>query len=356
LPLPATTDPSTIVVQEWNGLRDPASKVSQTAYPPAGGVGSPAVATLPSNAVSLRWSPDGSRMTYWLRDAPADRRGFEDRGLFLAQGDGSDPVQIALPRTTDQYASNGWWAGVRWAPTGDRFALAWDTHSCTGGADCTPPGGIDLFDGAGRQIGAISVLDSPVIDPVWSPDGRAVGWMSGSCANGLCENDAFHWQPIDDAGNVTTLPLERGSNVVWSDANRLDVVVMRDSYAVVGRVYSMLPDGADVRDIPWTNPAMGLSPTWSPGGGSVAALEASSGNLTVLDVAAGTEIKADVPVDTSIAGWAPDGDRLVLYGSSETDLQGYALYVISADGTGFASLGSGEDFAWMPAAATGPPP
>jgi Tol biopolymer transport system component len=348
-PLPVEKDPSTVVVQQWNGLRDPALRVSQTAYPPGSAIGTRVMESLPRNAVGLRWSPDGSRLAFWLEEAPPNQHSLELTGLFLAGSDGTDPVEVALPRGTDQYTSNGWWSGVHWAPTGARFALAWDTHGCTGGANCIPPGGIDVFDATGQQTTAISILDSPLIDPVWSPDGLAVGWMSGSCANSLCEDDAFHWRRVDDGATVTTLLLDRGSVVSWSDANRLQVVVMRDGFTFVDRVYSMTPDGTDIREVPWTDQAQGLSPMWSPHGRLLAWLQGSTGTFTVYDTVSGAERRASLPVNIGIAAWAPASDALVLYGSSDADPQGYALYVIAADGTGFTSLANGDDFAWMPA-------
>ena len=347
-PLPAEKDPSTVVVQHWNGLRDPGLKVSQTAYPPGSAVGTRVMKSLPPNAVGLRWSPDGSRLAYWLQAAPPNRHGLELTGLFLAGSDGTDPVEVPLPRGTGQYTSNGWWSGVHWAPTGARFALAWDTHGCAGGEACIPPGGIDVFDATGQQTAAISILDSPLIDPVWSPDGLAVGWMSGSCADSLCEDDAFHWRGVEDGATVTTLLLDRGSAVSWSDANRLQVVVMRGGFTFVDRVYSMTPDGGDVRDVPWSDQAEGLFPIWSPDGRLLASLQESAGKFTVYDTASGTEHRASLPINIGIAAWAPASEGLVLYGSSDTDPQSYALYFIAADGTGFRSLGNGDDFAWIP--------
>ena len=55
-----------------------------------------------------------------------------------------------------------------------------------------------------------------------------------------------------------------------------------------------------------------------------------------------------MPTGVDIAAWAPDSGRLLLFGTSDANPQAYGLYVIAADGTGFASLGDGDDFAWMP--------
>ena len=74
-----------------------------------------------------------------------------------------------------------------------------------------------------------------------------------------------------------------------------------------------------------------------------------TGDLTIRDAVSGTEIHADVPPGINVAAWAPDSDRLMMFGTSDANLQAYGLYVISADGTGFTSLGDGDDFDWMPA-------
>ena len=259
-PAPLPVAPATIMVQEWNGLRDPGSIVTHTAFEPGSAVGNPAMEVLPPNAVGLRWSADGTRLAYWERDAPPDLRGLPLRGLYLARADGTEPVPVALPRETNVYASNGWWSGVRWSPMGDRFALAWNTGGCSDGPDCTPPGGIDVFDLTGQLVAAISVSDSVSGDVLWAPDGLTVGWTTGSCSNSYCESDALQQRQIDEGASVTTLPLEKGSSVVWSDTNRLLVVVMRSEpngtpgevvKTAVDRVYSMAPDGSDMRESAW---------------------------------------------------------------------------------------------------------
>jgi len=355
-PLPVT--PATIMVQEWNGLRDPGSIVSHTAFEPGSAVGNPAMEALPPNAVGLRWSADGTRLAYWERDAPPDQYSLSLRGLYLARADGTEPVPVALPRETNVYVSNGWWSGVRWAPTGDRFALAWNTGGCSDGPDCTPPGGIDVFDLTGQLLAAISVSDNVDGGVLWSPDGLTVGWTTGSCSDSYCESDALNWRLLDAGAGETTLPLDRGSSVVWSDADRLHVVVRRSEpnptpgdvvKTSLDRVYSMAPDGSDIQEIAWAPEADALAPFWSPDGRSLATLDVVTGDLTIRDAVSGTEIHADVPPGINVAAWAPDSDRLMMFGTSDANLQAYGLYVISADGTGFTSLGDGDDFDWMPA-------
>ena len=363
-PAPLPVRPATIMVQQWNGLRDPDSIVSHKAFEPGSAVGSPAMEVLPPNAVGLRWSADGTRLAYWERDAPPDQHSLELRALYLARADGTAPVPVALPRETNVYVSNGWWSGVRWAPTGDRFALAWDTGGCSDGPDCTPPGGIDVFDLTGQLVAAISVSDSVGGDVLWAPDGLTVGWTTGSCSDSYCESDALHLRQLDEAASVTTLPLDRGSSVVWSDANRLLVVVERSErdgtgdevvvMTAVDRVYSMAPDGSDIRESAWApdadvlGPVWSPAPIWSPDGRSLATLDAQTGDLTIGDAVSGTELRANVPPGIDFAAWSPDSDRLLMFGMNEAPPQAYHFFVISADGTGFTSLGDGDDFGWMP--------
>lgn len=349
--------PSTLVIQEWNGLRDPDSVVRETAYEPGSGTGVAALQALPDDAVGLRWSPDGSRLAYWERDAPVDQHGLPLRGLFLAHADGTGAIPVTLPRPRDVYASNGWWAGVQWAPTGDLFALSWNTYQCSDGPDCIPPGGIDVFDVNGQSIAAIKVVNSVDGRVLWSPDGRTVGWTTGSCSDGYCINDALHTRLVQDAATLTTLPLRPETDVTWSLDNRLSAVVLHSerhattdatTYSTtVERVYSMAPDGNDVRDVAWDH-ASALRPSWSPDGHLIAAVDSATGQLTVRDAATGSDVSAKVPTGLDIAGWSPESDRLLLDGASETNPQAYALYVVAADGTGFASLGDGDDFAWRP--------
>jgi len=169
------------------------------------------------------------------------------------------------------------------------------------------------------------------------------------------EADAFHWRPVRDATSLTTLPLHRGSSVAWSDANRLLVVVMPSRTGeeaivkpTVDRVYSMAPDGSDIREVQWTARGDGLAPVWSPDGRWLATLDPATGKLSVRDAVSGTDTSTEVPPGVQIAAWAPDSGGLLLVGASEANPQAYGLYVIAADGTGFASLGDGDDVAWMP--------
>lgn len=336
--------PPSLVVQQWNGQRDPASRVTHLLFTPGAVVGTQ-LNGLPPNAVGLRWSPDGARLAYFERDAPPNFYSVPLSTLFLANRDGSHPVPVTLPRPVAEYASNGFWAGVQWAPAGNRFLLPWSKYSCTGGVNCIPPGGIDVFDITGTAVALIPTPENVGIQAWWSPDGLAVGWASGTCGDSNCTTDAFHWRRVVGDAAVTTLPIESIGQVVWA-RDGLHVVKMNGAGAT--GAYTMATDGSNVRETSWA-----IRPTedglgWSPDGRFLAAVDRTTWTLRVRDVQTGAEFLVSVPPGFAIAGWAPDSSRLVLDGNPSSNHQGYGLAVIAVDGTGLVSVGDGEDFGWLP--------
>jgi Tol biopolymer transport system component len=351
LPMPVPRRHSSLVIQQWNGLRGTDSAISQTTFGGTGttGVdtaGVPLAANIPANAVGIRWSPDGKHLVYVTREAPLDQHAFDETGYFVADANGENSVPVELQHPQNDFVSNGWWAGAIWAPTGDKFALVWDTGSCSGGDDCMPPTGIEIFDANGVHLTGFDTPGSVAPNPVWSPDGTSIGWLTGSCIDGMCSSDAFHWRPVTDDQVVTTLPVGPSGAVTWLGNNRLGVVITDAGWTSAQRVFSMAPDGSDERDVNW--PASLPTVSWSPDGRWLVAVDSSNSSLTIRDVESGEDKIVTIPTNASLAGWSPESDRMILVGES-ADPQSYSLYVVNVDGTGFESLGDGDDFGWMPA-------
>jgi len=151
--------------------------------------------------------------------------------------------------------------------------------------------------------------------------------------------------------------------VIWSDDNRLLVTTLRTEQRTVGngiymdtfveRIYTMAPDGSDEREVAWTDATADRIPAWSPDGRWLAVVDSTAGVLTVHEVATGEDTVTAIPVNLTFGAWSPDSDRLMLFGGGDGP-DGYSLYVINVDGSGFLPLGDGGDFSWMPASVTGP--
>lgn len=363
VPLPRPAGLPAIVLEQWNGLEAESSRVAHLAFPPSADAGTPVSVRLPANALSLRWSPDGERLAYiTAEDRPSrePRHGLVGTGLLVARADGGDPVAVSLPRFLEQYGvSSGWDVGAKWAPGGELFAIPWSTHSCTGGPYCIPPSGIDVFDAAGNLVKSIELVDGDFGQAIWSPDGLALGWFTGACGEGWCATDAFHWQRVHGDSRVITILLENAS-VTWSTDGLLHgVSVHLDPTKIgngiylnetVGSVFTIRSDGTDLRDLSWTTDHPELIPRWSPDGRHLATVDYKARSLMIHDANTGRDVVVSLPAVLDIAAWAPDGGRIVLFGGVEDRRSVFAFYAVNADGTGFVSLGEGEDFAWAPRA------
>ena len=347
--------PYSVVIERSNRLHGDAFRVTHDAYAPGADRPEAVTGSLPTNAVSLEWSPDRRWLTYQEVDVPAGRHGATITGFFLAGTDGGHPVRVATPRDPGEYGAPGnTLYGVAWAPSNTMFAFAWTTGTCVGPSSCLPPSGIDIFDTTGGFVSTVQTPGVISLIPVWSPDSSQVGWTSGTCVDNICRADAFHEQSVRDAAPAVTIPLApTASGVRWSAAGRLFVGAGIRDDGTGGSAYSMLPDGTDRQPVTWSQAS---AASWSPDGRWLGLFEATAGKLTVRNVETGKETTAFVPGVDYIASWSPDGERLVLEGEGTpyTDpdtgrLVGTSVYsVINVDGTGLVSLGEGWDVSWRP--------
>jgi hypothetical protein len=354
-----TSSPSVVVLQQWNGRVDPDSVVSYTAFAPDTAVGT-LIPAGPGNATNASWSPTGSHVAYTTVEA-GDFPGLNGvrprlrlKNVFVAAGDWTRPLAVQVSRPMDDYEL---YAGIRWSPVGERFLLPWSTHSCTGGSDCVPPSGFDVFESNGSLVEAIETPGNVDNTGIWSPEGRAIGWTTGSCPGSVCQDDAIHWRSLDGDATETTLSVAELGGAGWSADGRFVVVtvhvtetrtgdIVRDEYRVT-RVYSMRQDGSDDRDIPWSG-GSSLSLTVSPDGRLISSFDPEIGRLRIRDVASGHESVAAIRPDLNLIAWSPDGRWAILQGDSSDGRSSGAFYVMASDGSGFAYLGDADGTAWAP--------
>jgi hypothetical protein len=299
---------------------------------------------LPSTARGVRWSPDGRRMAYlthvWVPDG-----GPRAEGIYLADGDGRNPIRVDLPRDASAYNVGDWTIGPVWAPSGR--LVAFSAAECLSGQspDCTAV--VDVFDTDGRLIASIPIGAS-FAQPMWSPDSEWLGWAVYFCEDGPCEETTFHARSIADVGREITVSFGAPAQVTWGTDGRLLVVEHANEFQRPARVYSMAPDRTDFEDVNWQRP-LGRGGVewvaWSPDGGHLALGYAQERPWLVRDVETGLDSTL-VLYNRSLATWSPDAKQMVMFGGGQIAT---AFSIINVDGTGMPIfVGEGTDIAWKP--------
>ena len=300
---------------------------------------------LPERVTHLRWTPDARHLAYFEGSANAIT------GLYVADGDGTDARRVDAPREVSQYGGIGPQSGAIWAPSGELFAVTWSELGCEappGQSSCLTPSGIDIFDRTGRFVTTIETTAGTRVLAQWSPDSTLIAWHSARCEDGICLNDAFHWRSVTGPERASTLPLPYGGNVVWSTSNRLLVYTTQGSLAQrIERIYSVSPNGSDLREVPGSVPE-GSAVLWSPDGSTVAIGGVS--RVTFRDAATGEDAAVSLTArgGTFPESWSPDSKHLVVRG--EGDGVRFQMYVIDREALEVIELRDAVEVTWLPIA------
>jgi len=254
----------------------------------------------------LSFSPDGTRIAFanFLEG---------EYGIETADPDGSDIVRL-----TD--GVNDSWAS--WSPDGTKILFS-STRYDPSIEQCLPgfphehgcPTDIYVMDAEGSNV--VRLTDDPASEyqPVWSPDGRRIAF-----ARSLGDPQLSH--PV---------------------------------------IFTMAPDGTEVRQISSADGGSDFWPSWSPDGTQIvfAAIRRENWGIWVVDADGSNENQIFGGVGTGYVNnpvWSPDGSLIAFVGNPSIDDYSPedALYVMRPNGTDVTpiadapSIGVAGDIAWQP--------
>jgi len=278
---------------------------------------------LPAPRVPARAATGGRARNGLIVYAGYDASGVSQ--VFTIRPDGRMPTQLTFSSGDNYYPA--------WSADGKRIAF---TSTRSG----TPE--LWVMDGLGRAQKRITA-PSPGggFVPSWSPDGKHIAFSAITMdVLGPAHPHPEIWVVDADGADPRQLThtLPGSSNAPsWSpDGSRIAFASDRGG---VPEVYSMRPDGTDVRQLTGPTPPIypsGNVPVWSPDGSRLAfwsGIEAFFGQVWVMapdGTARRPLTDCAPPTNCDNPAWSPDG-HLIMF---ETDRSGpVETWVMNADGT-----------------------
>lgn len=253
----------------------------------------------------IAWSPDGTRIAY---QNPI----VDERGIFVANADGSDAVRLT------EGANDAW---PSWSPDGTRILFSSTRYDPSippcepAGLDATCPTDIYAVEVDGSNVRRLTTDPVAEYRATWSPTGERIAF----------------------------------------ERNTQDPPLMRPA------IFTMNPDGTDIRQVSSGDGGSDFWPNWSPDGERLAfaSIRYEDWGIWVVDADGSNERLilggtgagyVDNPV------WSPDGSLIAFVGNLSVDDYSPedALYVMGPDGTDVTpiadepSIGVAGDIAWQP--------
>jgi len=257
-----------------------------------------------------------------------------DHTTWLVNPDDSQATPIERPAGVSDLTPTSW------SPNGSQLLLD-GVHS-----DMQGGGGEGLFvvnaDGSGLRDLSVS-LELPPADvqylPHWSPDGSMIEFENDSDAPSrtgvyVMRSDGSGMRKIATGGYAAWAP--DGSRLVFQGGDGIKRA----------ELYTVGPDGSDLRLLAVSPRPLNQSPSWSPDGSrilfEVGNYHATREDLYVVGAEGGQPMRITEFSNVFIGNptWSPDG-REILFSLTDGDLPNYGpsdLVVINANGSGFRRL------------------
>lgn len=231
------------------------------------------------------WSPDGQKIAY-VQD-----------GIWVIPATGGEPRQLVADQRPAQQVNTVLYLRPAWSPDG-RWLLVWEQH-WEGNAWAL----VSLAGGA-----PVTIPDSGVPEARWTPDNRILLASAG----GAYTTPGLHLATPGNPPQVTRLlgeqwpvqaaRLQEDGRIAFLAAPGLNMFVP------VFRLYTVNPDGSDVR--PANDPALILyAPlAWSPDGRIVASIDPATccparGALTLTTLETGQQVQLAEPGNVTQVVW-----------------------------------------------------
>lgn len=270
----------------------------------------------------------------------SDRDG--DQEIYVVNDDGTGQRRLTNNSGADSYPA--------FSPDGRKIAFVSQTAAGSFVIKLMNADGSDQTD-----VTPIDFVNSPSpwlesdFSLSWSPDGRKIAFeemneiftvnIDGTERTNLTNNVANDWSPS------------------WSpDGSRILFVSSRETYWAM---YTMKPDGSDVRALPGTDPYLwDTSPSWEPAGNKIAFVAAGEDGPSIIMTADADGTNRQLFDNTVVLGyygarnnprWSSDGKKIAFQIAFGGDTE---LFTKNVNGTGFRQLTvtSGRNYqpSWQP--------